>query len=289
MEHPSAMPNPSIRRRWCVSFDVNGGSNAPATQKVIEGELAKQPAQTEQPVKASTEDFAYTFAGWYTSNDNGATLAAAYNFETPVTSNLILYAKWDAKPFFTVTFNANGGSNPPGIQRVLSGEKALSPAESELPVKAGDSAHEYAFKGWYTSTDGGTTLSETPYDFETAITGDLTLYAKWAALVQTDIVDVEIPVDQIETITVAGPTDNNDGTYTFTAEAGYDSYIWKFDGFDKNPTTHVSYSTTNIFTTPDMSSGYYGAPGTYNVTLLAIKTVNGVTKYYSYTTQIIKD
>lgn len=277
-----------LKKLYTVSFDTNGGSGTIQSQRVAEGKTAAQPELT--PSKEKDENFAYTFAGWFTSQDNGATLAQTpYDFASPVTGDLTLYAKWNAKPFFTVTFNANGGSNPPKSQRVLSGEKALSPAESELPVKAGDSAHEYAFKGWYTSTDGGTTLSETPYDFETAVTGDITLYAKWAALVQTDIVDVEIPVDQIESITVTGPTDNNDGTYTFTAEAGYDSYIWKFDGFDKNPTTNVSYSTTNTFTTPNMSSGYYGAPGTYSVTLLATKTVNGVTKYYSYTTQIIKD
>ena len=75
----------------------------------------------------------------------------------------------------------------------------------------------------------------------------------------------------------------------FTADTGYDSYLWKFDGSDINPATNTSYSTTYTFTTPDMSSGPYSAPGTYSVTLLATKTVNSVIKYYSYTTQIIKD
>lgn len=274
---------------YTVTFNANGGTNAPDTQRVVEGELAQEPDQDEQPVKASTQDYAYTFAGWYTSNDNGATLAAAYNFETQITGDITLYAKWNSKPFFTVTFNANGGTNPPQSQRVLQGEKALSPAESELPVKAGNDAYEYAFDGWYTSADGGTTLSDAPYDFDTAVTGNLTLYAKWAALVQADIVDAKIRVDNVETINVTGPTDNNNGTYTFTADAGYDSYLWKFDGSDINPATNTSYSTTYTFTTPDMSSGPYSAPGTYSVTLLATKTVNSVIKYYSYTTQIIKD
>jgi uncharacterized repeat protein (TIGR02543 family) len=39
---------------------------------------------------------------------------------------------------------------------------------------------DYTFAGWYTSTDSGTTLSATAFDFTgTTITGDITLYAKW--------------------------------------------------------------------------------------------------------------
>jgi uncharacterized repeat protein (TIGR02543 family) len=38
----------------------------------------------------------------------------------------------------------------------------------------------YTLVGWYTSTDGGQTLSYTSFDFSTTITEDITLYAKWA-------------------------------------------------------------------------------------------------------------
>ena len=50
-----------------------------------------------------------TFLGWY--SDEG--LNNLYNFNTPVTSNLNLYAKWGAPTpiTYTITFNAseNGG------------------------------------------------------------------------------------------------------------------------------------------------------------------------------------
>ncbi|MCR5400737.1 MAG: InlB B-repeat-containing protein [Treponema sp.] len=38
----------------------------------------------------------------------------------------------------------------------------------------------YDFLGWYTSTDGGKTLSEKPYDFSQPVYRKLTLYAKWS-------------------------------------------------------------------------------------------------------------
>jgi uncharacterized repeat protein (TIGR02543 family) len=37
----------------------------------------------------------------------------------------------------------------------------------------------YDFAGWYTSEDEGQTLSDTAFGFDTAITEDITLYAKW--------------------------------------------------------------------------------------------------------------
>ena len=56
----------------------------------------------------------YTFDGWYTSTDGGATLSAlAYDFDTPVTDNLTLYAKWTEKASVSIneaaqTYTWNG-------------------------------------------------------------------------------------------------------------------------------------------------------------------------------------
>ena len=47
--------------------------------------------------------------------------------------------------------------------KVEEGQKATKPAD---PVKDG-----YVFKGWY--------VGDTAYDFESAVTGDVTLTAKW--------------------------------------------------------------------------------------------------------------
>lgn len=69
------------------------------------------------------------------------------------------------KDKYTVTFNSKGGSNVES-QVVNTGEKATKPTD---PTKNG-----YTFKGWFTETE---CVNE--FDFDTAITKDITLYAKW--------------------------------------------------------------------------------------------------------------
>ncbi len=80
---------------------------------------------------------------------------------------------------YTVTFDANGGtfadSQTMQTQKVVDGGNATALATN--PTNS-DSAS--AFDGWYTSNDGGTTL-DAKYDFaNTAVTADITLYAKWS-------------------------------------------------------------------------------------------------------------
>jgi len=71
-------------------------------------------------------------------------------------------------PTFIVTFNSNGGSAV-SSQSVASGGKAAKPSD---PTITG-----YIFAGWY--VDSGLTAA---YNFETAVTVNFTLYAKWTAI-----------------------------------------------------------------------------------------------------------
>ena len=66
---------------------------------------------------------------------------------------------------YTVTFNSNGGTAV-SSQEVTKGGKAVKPAD---PTKDG-----YKFAGWY--EDAGLT---TPYDFNTLVTRNITLYVQW--------------------------------------------------------------------------------------------------------------
>ena len=70
----------------------------------------------------------------------------------------------------TVTFNSNGGSAV-AAQEVEDGTKATAPT---TPTR-----DNYTFDGWYTSDDEGVILSDTAYDFDTPVTANITLYAKW--------------------------------------------------------------------------------------------------------------
>ena len=106
-----------------------------------------------------------TFAGWY--ENSSFTGSRITSIPVGTTGNKTYYAKWTA----TVTFNTNGGSAVSN-QTVTYNGTATQPAVN--PTKSG-----YEFKGWYTSSDGGTTLSATAYSFSTAVTQNITLYAKW--------------------------------------------------------------------------------------------------------------
>ena len=141
-------------KEYTVSFNSNGGS-AVESQTVLSGQTAAEPAA---PTRAG-----FVFVGWFVD----AGLVNAFDFSTPVTGNLILYAKWEEIPSetCTVSFNSNGGSAV-AAQVVENGQCAQQPAD---PSREG-----CVFDGWY--QDAGLSV---PYDFTSPVTGDLTLYAAW--------------------------------------------------------------------------------------------------------------
>lgn len=139
-------------RTWTVSFDVGSHGTAPTAQTVENGAKATKPADP------TAED--YSFQGWYT--DTRYTME--YDFSKEVTEDTTVYAKWVKKPI--VSFNKNGHGTAPASQTVELNGKAVKPADP--------TAEGYVFRGWYT-----TAACTTEFDFNTPITADTTLYAKW--------------------------------------------------------------------------------------------------------------
>ncbi len=142
-----------------VTFNTNGHGTAPASQTVEEGKTATMP--TNPTVEG------YTFGGWYT--DSACT--TAYNFTTPVTADITLYAKWTAITY-TVTFKSNGvnATCSPGTMTYTYGQPY---GELATASRTG-----YTFAGWYTAETGGTKV-ETTDTYSTA--GNTDLYAHWIA------------------------------------------------------------------------------------------------------------
>ena len=149
-----------------VVFNSNGGSSV-QTQQVNENEKAARPAD---PAREG-----YEFAGWY--KDSG--LTEVFDFAEVVTGDLLLYAKWKEVETsvheYTVSFDSCGGSAV-AEQKIKENKKAAKP---EDPSRGG-----YVFLGWY--KDSGLTSA---YNFTAAVTGDLTLYAKWKERIPGEIND----------------------------------------------------------------------------------------------------
>ena len=113
--------------------------------------------------------------------------------------------------YFTVEFNTDGAKEYIKAQRVLSGSTATKPAS---PSKAG-----YSFKGWYKSD------KKTPFDFDTKITADTTIYAVWEEIPKTkftirwvDYNDSVLKIVQLEegSLPDYGDTNPSRSGYIFT-------------------------------------------------------------------------
>ena len=72
---------------------------------------------------------------------------------------------------YTITFDSKGGSAVRPV-KASAGAAITAPAD---PTKDG-----FVFAGWYESTDGGVTLSDTEFSFAYMPARVFTLYAKWA-------------------------------------------------------------------------------------------------------------
>ena len=125
---------------------------------------------------------------------NLVTMETPTSFKMPAANvNVDATFKKIAVTKHTVKFESNGGSAVED-QSVNDGEKATKPAN---PTR-----EAYEFEGWYTDE----ALSN-PFDFDTAITKDTTLYAKWKAKESNSY-----------TVTIANPIE--DGKVTVDKDSG---------------------------------------------------------------------
>ena len=144
----------TIAHNWVVTFDPNGGTPVPLAQEVEYGHTATKPV--EPTLKG------YTFDGWYLDGEE-----EPFDFGTTITSDITLTAKWNINKY-TVTFNSYGGTPVPPAQEVEYGHTATKPADPTLKG--------YTFAFWYLGEDE---QNATAYDFNTPVTENITLTAKW--------------------------------------------------------------------------------------------------------------
>lgn len=154
------------RNLWGIYFNANGGSGAPSTLKRHWGEVVYIPA-------ALPTRYGYTFNGW-TKTQGSSNINYSPGDPIGDDSDVTLYAVWSQNVVKTwsITYNANGGSNAPAKQTANVGQSIT--ITYSKPTRSG-----YTFLGW--STWSGATEPETAYTPGHSYMSeyDTTLYAVW--------------------------------------------------------------------------------------------------------------
>jgi uncharacterized repeat protein (TIGR02543 family) len=228
---------------YTVSFETNGG-NALDTQSVPEGQTARRPADPVKP------DFG--FVDWY---DNEKLNEPPYNFDTPVSGDLTLYAKWGDP--CTVTFM--DGDSVFDTKIVGEGGRVSRPAD---PVKPG-----YVFGNWYCDLEL-TVL----YDFDTPVSGDMILYAKWVEA-----------IDNIA-VTVTGPMKGAVPDYTASGTGHYTvgPVSWTPDDSSFQGSTRYTATVTLTADTGSMFTNSLAATINGNAAAVSGNTGTTVTLAYAF-------
>ena len=120
-QSPGAQITGEVTGAYTVTFVTEKENEVPS--QIRANAPAAQPAD---PAKEG-----HTFIGWYNGEEK-------WNFETPVTKNLTLTAKWQINQY-TITFDTAGGSEVASITQDY-GTAVTAPAN---PTKTG-----YTFAGW---------------------------------------------------------------------------------------------------------------------------------------------
>lgn len=160
----------SSAKSFTVTFHPTGGTVSTPTVKVDKNKAVDEPTDPERE--------GYIFVHWAKEQDSNE----AYDFSTPVTTNLVLYAVWDT----TITFvTGEGGSEVKSV--VVREGTHLEASELTTP----NNSNGYLFKHWSTADRGPAyafhdpNLEEGAEDKCTPVTGPITLYAVWDTFLVT--------------------------------------------------------------------------------------------------------
>lgn len=145
-------------RQVKLTYDANGGA----------GTIDSTTGAAGESVNVAKNVFTrnnYTFTGWNTQADGKGTAYKPGDSFTLTDKDTVLYAQWNK--LVTVSFDlcGHGGANIPS-QTFVSGNKASEPT---APKEDG-----WVFGGWYTENG-----CQYRFSFDSAVTSDITLYAKW--------------------------------------------------------------------------------------------------------------
>ena len=148
---------------YSVTFNQNGGTDITVPQSIKAGGKVIEPAT---PSRAG-----YTFALWSYQDldypDNGGWRKWDFSTDVVPSNDITLFANWTANPVIVTYDYTDAGGTWDDTTKVY-GDTA-----DEYFTPWGD-VHGFTFMYWYESDP------TVPYNHSTPLTGDITLFAKWA-------------------------------------------------------------------------------------------------------------
>ncbi len=206
----------STAPKFTVSFEENGGTSVSDVSNIAVGGKVSAPTA---PTKSG-----FAFDGWYLDSS----LTKAYDFNTVVTNDTTLYAKWNATgetPTYSATFNVN---YPDG----------LSSGVSDMPNNVTDTTNTsvtpssptldgYTFLGW--SENASATSATYAPGASIDITGNPVLYAIWEKVIENPEYAVTIDFGKLtetsSTSNIVTDLERSGYSLTSTSNVSYDTNV----------------------------------------------------------------
>ena len=230
-EKPYITSLTATERGYTLTYNANGGSGAPSSASNVTSATISSTIPTRT---------GYDFLGWSTSSYATSASYVAGN-SISLSSNTTLYAVW--RKFYTVTYDANGGSNAPSSSKKIEGQTlTLNSAVPTPPTNTSVSytvifdanggtcgqdmttvtnITTYEFVNWNTSSNGYGTSYQSGglYMYD----NDVTLYAQY------------MPTTTQNSVVLPTPTRDN-----------YDFLGWSIDEYDLSGITGEYTPTDDI-------------------------------------------
>ena len=241
---------------YTIKYNANGGSGSMSS--------STHTYDTAKALSANTFTRSeYTFLGW--SKDASATSVtytdgqSVKNLTSVNGDTVTLYAVWSEIPKYTVSYNANGGTDAPDNQ-IKTHDIALT-LTSLQPTRTG-----YAFKGWTTSSSGSVVYAA---GATYADNSNVTLYAVW----------------QANTYTVKYNSNGGSGTMSNSSHTYDSSKALNANAFARTGYTFLGWSNDKNA----ISATYTNSQSVKNLTAVNGDTVTLYAVWHAISYQIVYD
>ena len=178
----------SAVRTYTVTFNPENGS---------ESWIVTVPERTLIEEPSAPRRSGYSFLGWYIEASG-----TKYNFTTPITSDMILEARWSRNiTYYTVTFDGNKPKDATGEIENLPATVSIASGEI-IGDKISPTLDGYTFTGWYTDA-----AAQTAFNLTTdPVTKNLELFAGWSKASYTIKFDLRLPDDLDPDTSIQAPS-----------------------------------------------------------------------------------